>query len=39
MALELAHKAYVLETGTVALEGESSRLQNEDYVKKVYLGI
>jgi branched-chain amino acid transport system ATP-binding protein len=39
MALELAHKAYVLETGTVALEGESGQLQNNDYVKKLYLGI
>ena len=39
MALELAHKAYVLETGAVALEGESFQLQNDDYVKKVYLGI
>jgi len=39
MALELAHKAYVLETGTVAMAGASIQLQKSDYVKKVYLGI
>jgi branched-chain amino acid transport system ATP-binding protein len=39
MALELAHKAYVLETGTVAMAGASVQLQKSDYVKKVYLGI
>lgn len=39
MALELAHKAYVLETGTVAMSGASVQLQKSDYVKKVYLGI
>ena len=39
MALELAKNAYVLETGTVSLEGASEELQKSDYVKKVYLGI
>jgi branched-chain amino acid transport system ATP-binding protein len=39
LALELAEKAYVLETGRVALEGEAKQLKNNEYVKKVYLGI
>jgi branched-chain amino acid transport system ATP-binding protein len=39
LALELAEKAYVLETGSIALEGEAEQLKNNEYVKKVYLGI
>ena len=39
LALELAKKAYVLETGSVALEGDAKQLKNNEYVKKVYLGI
>jgi branched-chain amino acid transport system ATP-binding protein len=39
MALELAEKAYVLETGSIALEGDTKQLRNDEYVKKVYLGI
>jgi branched-chain amino acid transport system ATP-binding protein len=39
MALELAGRAYVLETGSVALEGDAKQLKNNEYVKKVYLGI
>ena len=39
MALELAKEAYVLETGRVALRGDAKQLINNDYVKKVYLGI
>jgi len=39
MALELARKAYVLETGRVALEGDANQLKNNEYVKKIYLGI
>ncbi len=39
IALELAEKAYVLETGKVALEGDAKQLKNNEYVKKVYLGI
>ena len=39
MALELSKNAYVLETGTVSLEGASEELQKSEYVKKVYLGI
>ena len=39
LALELAKKAYVLETGRVALEGDAKQLRDNEYVKKVYLGI
>ena len=39
LALELAKKAYVLETGSVALEGDAKQLKNNEYVKKVYLGL
>jgi ABC-type lipopolysaccharide export system ATPase subunit len=35
----LANTAYFLETGKVAMEGVADQLQNNDYVKKVYLGI
>ena len=38
LALNLADQAYVLETGNVALEGKSSDLIGNDYVKKAYLG-
>jgi branched-chain amino acid transport system ATP-binding protein len=38
MALELAHRAYIMEVGAVVLEGESRELANNDRVKKVYLG-
>lgn len=39
LALELANAAYVLETGKVAMEGDANQLKDNDYVKKVYLGI
>jgi branched-chain amino acid transport system ATP-binding protein len=39
LALQLAHKAYVLETGKVALEGLASKLLQNEKVRKVYLGV
>ena len=36
-ALSIAHKAYVLETGNVALSGDAKELMNNDQVKKAYL--
>ncbi len=39
LALELAHYGYVLETGTIALEGETRDLMDNDHVRKAYLGI
>lgn len=37
-ALSVAHRAYVLETGTIALSGEASALVNDEKIKKAYLG-
>lgn len=39
LALELARHGYVLETGTIALEGEAKGLMDNDHVRKAYLGI
>ncbi len=38
MALELANRAYIMELGAIALEGESRELADNERVKKVYLG-
>lgn len=38
MALELASYGYVLENGKLALEGPANELQQNDMVKKAYLG-
>lgn len=38
-ALEVSHRAYVLETGTITIEGRSSELLKNSDVKKAYLGI
>ncbi len=38
LALSLATKAYVLETGVIALEGEAKELEVHEHVKKFYLG-
>lgn len=38
-ALELAHRAYVLENGRIVLEGMSSELIENDHIQKVYLGL
>jgi branched-chain amino acid transport system ATP-binding protein len=38
MALQIAHHAYVLETGTIALEGPAQQVRGNDQVRKSYLG-
>ena len=38
MALQISSRAYVLETGKVALEGRSADLANNDEVRRLYLG-
>jgi branched-chain amino acid transport system ATP-binding protein len=38
MALEVASRGYVLETGTVVLEGRASELKTNEQVRKTYLG-
>ncbi|NLB19028.1 MAG: ABC transporter ATP-binding protein [Syntrophomonadaceae bacterium] len=38
MALSIANQAYVLETGSIVLQGEASKLLESDQVKRAYLG-
>ena len=38
-ALEIAHYAYVLQTGRIVMEGKSSELLQTDMIKKAYLGL
>jgi branched-chain amino acid transport system ATP-binding protein len=38
MALSIAHRGYVLETGEVSITGEAKALLNDDRVKRVYIG-
>ena len=38
LALDLAHHAYLLETGTVALSGPSEQIKNDESVRRAYLG-
>jgi len=39
LALAISHRAYVLETGKIVLDGTSVELARNDGVKKAYLGI
>ena len=39
IALQIAHRGYVIETGHVVMEGEASRLIQDDYIKQAYLGL
>jgi branched-chain amino acid transport system ATP-binding protein len=38
MALGLANRGYLLETGKMVLQGPASELMNNQHVKKAYLG-
>jgi branched-chain amino acid transport system ATP-binding protein len=38
MALSVAQHAYVMETGTIVLDGTAAELQRDDRVRKAYLG-
>ena len=38
LALELAHRGYVMESGVIALSGKSADLLNDSRVKEAYLG-
>ncbi len=38
MALSIAHRAYVIETGRVILSGTAEELNASDQIKKAYLG-
>jgi branched-chain amino acid transport system ATP-binding protein len=39
MALQIAHRGYVLETGRVTLEGEAKALLDNPRVRSAYLGL
>ena len=38
MALQIAHRAYVMETGSIVLSGSGAELLRSEQVKKTYLG-
>ena len=38
MALSVANRAYVLETGLITMEGDAQDLLHDDAVRKAYLG-
>jgi branched-chain amino acid transport system ATP-binding protein len=38
LAMEIAHRAYVLETGTIALSGDAETIRNDDALRQAYLG-
>lgn len=38
-ALKIAHRAYVLETGRITLEGKGTQLLQNNYIKTAYLGL
>lgn len=39
MALSIADRAYVLETGHISMSGDAAELLNDEKVKKAYLGL
>jgi len=38
MALALAKRAYILEVGSIVIQGDAKELANDERVKKTYLG-
>lgn len=38
-SLEISHRAYVLETGAIVLEGEAQELKDDERVRSAYLGL
>ena len=38
MALDIADRAYVLETGNIVMSGTGKELENSEEIKKAYLG-
>jgi branched-chain amino acid transport system ATP-binding protein len=38
MALDVAQRGYVMETGRIALEGPAAELRTNEQVRKTYLG-
>jgi branched-chain amino acid transport system ATP-binding protein len=38
MALDLAHQAYLIETGRLAMSGPAEELKQDEAVRRAYLG-
>ena len=38
MALQVAHRAYVMETGAIVAQGSADELSQTEDIKKAYLG-
>ena len=38
LAMEIAHRAYLLETGSIVASGDAEQIRNDDTVRKAYLG-
>ena len=38
-SLKVSHRAYLLENGSISMEGEASQLLETDYIRESYLGI
>ena len=38
LALDIANRAYVLESGEITIEGQASELANDDAIRRAYLG-
>ena len=38
MAMSISHRAYVMETGNITMDGKASELANDPRVRKAYLG-
>jgi branched-chain amino acid transport system ATP-binding protein len=39
MALSIAHRGYVLQTGEIILSNTAEKLKNDEMVQKSYLGV
>ena len=37
-ALKIAHRAYVIESGRIVMEGDRESLMNNEAVRKAYIG-
>ena len=38
LAMEIADRAYLLETGTIVASGDADTIRNDDAIRKAYLG-
>jgi branched-chain amino acid transport system ATP-binding protein len=38
LAMEIAHRAYLLETGSIVASGDADDIRNDDAIRKAYLG-